>query len=375
MEMESASSRCRGCSFLPKELQEKILAWMPFECICTCRRVCSQWNAIFASSEFISTQWAESPANQSPLLVLIPVKARDHCVAYCFYTQTWKKCTSSLFFRQEEPVINHITCEGSAKGLFLVRSEQMVDSKPISATLAVCNPLTGRFFYLPTMWSIRLVMATGIVEGEEKTHKVIVVRKSSRRNKEPIVEIYDFLKKSWKIVGRLPRNVKEVYPHNIVFSEGCFYCITKGTAEQTQVMGFSIRDGSFYFVSLPNVPGAEILPYLIACGSRILAAGIIDSNIITEQNVIIWELEKVNVTLGLNSPSASFSLSWKEMTSMPPSMWQDLWKIIPPAWPKITGVGDYVCFTVRNKLIAYSVSKMSWTWLPQCPFDGNFASV
>lgn len=342
MEMERVSGPL-GCSFLPKELQEKILAWMPFECICTCRRVCSQWNAIFSSSEFVSTQWAESPANQSPLQ------------------------------EEPEPVINRITCEGSAKGLFLVRS--MADSKPISTTLAVCNPLSGRFFYLPTMWSIRLVMASGVVEGEENTHKVIVVRKSSRRNKEPIVEIYDLLQKSWKIVGRLPRNVKEVYPHDIAFSEGFFYCITKGTAQQTQVMGFSIRDGSFYFVSLPNVPGVEILPYLIACGSRILVAWIICSNIITEQNVIIWELEKVSVTLGLNSPSASSSLSWKEITSMPPSMWQDLWKIIPPAWPKITGVGDYVCFTVRNKVIAYSLSKMSWTWLPQCPFDGNFGSV
>lgn len=79
--------------------------------------------------------------------------------------------------------------------------------------------------------------------------------------------------------------------------------------------------------------------------------------------------------LGLSSPSASSRLSWKETSRMPSSMCDDIQKIMPRPQPWITGVGDYVCLIVRNKVIVYSLSKNSWTWLPECPFDGSFGSA
>lgn len=199
-----------------------------------------------------------------------------------------------------------------------------------------------------------------------------------RNNEDQIVEMYDSFEKTWSIVGHVPRNLNAIYPRNVVFSEGFFYCIAKETAEQTQIMGFSIQDGTFIFVPLPDIPGAEISPHLLACGSRILVARLIyyvAADIIIKQKVIIWELEKVTGGLGLSCPSASSSLSWKEIARMPSSMWEDVRKIMPRPRPRITGVGDYVCFKVKMEVIVYSLSQKSWTWLPKCPFEDSFGTA
>eukprot|EP00253_Pinus_taeda_P012181 PITA_12181 len=368
--MESVSSKCPGWSFLPEELQEKILGLIPFEYVCTCRRVCRPWNDIFSSTKFIATQWAESPPNRNPWLVLIPFEER-----------------------LSDVVINSLICEGSAAGLSLARIVMVYSKFSISSrantrydigmipdrgmiffnpklfSRVVCNPLTQKFYYLPAMSSIQTIMAIGITAWEKNTHKVMAVGKSGQNNETQIVEIYDSLEKSWRIVGHLPRNFQAIYLHNIVFSEGFFYCMTKDTAEHKHIMGFSIRDGTFVFAPLPDVTDAEIWPSLIACGSRILVAALIRNfaaNIRIEK-VIIWELEQVITRM---PPS----ISWKEITRMPPSICEDLSKKVMPRL-LVTGVGDYVCFKVKTDVIVYSLREESWICLPPCPFEYSFGSV
>ena len=70
-------------SELPDDVQKEVLKWLPVECLCMFRTVCQQWNGLFQSTQFITTQWAYF---QKPWLFMCDVDTRNRCWAYCFLT-------------------------------------------------------------------------------------------------------------------------------------------------------------------------------------------------------------------------------------------------------------------------------------------------
>ena len=96
---EYSSSSSTGWNELPEDISQEILALLPVESLCRSRSVCKEWNVLFSSSKFITNRWAEAPPNKKPWLFLCresdegPVNSS----AYCFFTRTWKNCSSLSF--------------------------------------------------------------------------------------------------------------------------------------------------------------------------------------------------------------------------------------------------------------------------------------
>nr|ADE75855.1 unknown [Picea sitchensis] len=372
MELEPKNKCCE----LSEHLREEILAWLPLQSLCRFRLVCKDWNALISSTRFITTKWVDKPPNRKPWLVVhlqgAPSKM-PHSLAYCFFTRTWKNTSSiSLSFLMHQKQETRKCLYGSAAGLFLVGC---------ASEFVVFNPLTRRSIQLLPLSSIRYIdiFSVGIVGESREVYNVVVVGKS-RTLKAHLVEIYSSTEKSWRIAGQLPEDVKVMRtgPRSVmdmVFCSDSFYFITL-IEEEWGIMSFSIREGTFFSAPLPDVANENsIIPYLLACGSRVLATvGIVKEREVILQEVIIWEFQNVKAV----STSYSSSSWWKEIARMPPS----LCEIVNKSWSQFgcrinspfmccIGVGDCACFIVKGgmslmEVVFYSLSEKTWNCLPSC---------
>jgi hypothetical protein len=116
---ETAGSALAQCwNELPKHLKKEILGCLPLEDVHRYRCVCKPWNALLSSNKFINRIWAESPINQQPWLVLSDDMPNTPCMAFCFYTRTWKSCFSLSFLEKQGTV--KVNWRGSVPGVVLV---------------------------------------------------------------------------------------------------------------------------------------------------------------------------------------------------------------------------------------------------------------
>jgi len=364
-EVEPEYSPSAGWYELPEDTREEILALLPLECLCRSRSVCKDWNALFSSTKFITSRWAEAPPNKKPWLFLCKVNSQmGDCSmvssAYCFFTRTWKTGISLSFISEgDEKVKYRAYYSGSSQGLFLV---DIPDGR-----YTVCNPLTQTFLKLPPMSSIKLLLTKGIVAwkvGNQETYKVVAVG-LSRRSDAMIVEIYDSSEKSWAIAGHLPENLEKFgLSRGIVFCDGFFYCITLNRAAGMGVLGFSIREeGTSIFTPLPELAnGYTMWAKLLTCESRILLAGGVGqkrgSSLYTLKKIIeliLWEFQK-----------DSNSSCWKEIARMPPSLREVFQRNSYFDSFECVGVGDCMCFTSGRcmDVAVYNLSEETWSWLP-----------
>jgi hypothetical protein len=53
--------------------------------------MCKEWNALLSSTKFITNDWAATPPNNKPWLVLHYPGIPLTCMDYCFFTNTWKR--------------------------------------------------------------------------------------------------------------------------------------------------------------------------------------------------------------------------------------------------------------------------------------------
>ena len=159
--VEEYSSSSTGWNELPEDISQEILALLPVESLCRSRSVCKEWNVLFSSSKFITNRWAEAPPNKKPWLFL----SRDsdegpvNSSAYCFFTRTWKNCSSLSFISKRSEYAKYgAFYRGSAQGMFLV---DVYSDGP--RRNYVCNPLTRVFLKLPSQSSIGYILTRDIV--------------------------------------------------------------------------------------------------------------------------------------------------------------------------------------------------------------------
>lgn len=350
---------------LPEDTKEDILACLPLESLCRSRAVSQEWNALFTSTRFITNKWAEALPNKKPWLVLCEGNngrgGSVNCWRYSFFTQTWKNCMSFSFLPQGDKKVHYV---GSAQGLFLVDLQSSIPCNPQKGSLRwICNPLTGAFLELPPMSSIKSLTVRGIVGwkvGTQETYKVVAVGTQDSHNKVK-VEIYDSFNKSWGLVACLPQNfvMGGGLPRDIVFCNGFFYCMIfhlEGTIPLTSmgVLGFSILEGTFTFIPLPQLVGPPQLVRfsfykLLVCGSRILLALIrgfsmfVDGCWIRSTHVILWEFQKD-------------SSSWKEIARSSCERIEESFDCV--------GMEDCVCFADCENFSIYNLNEDTWSWLP-----------
>ena len=145
MKVEEYSSSSTGQNEFPEDISQEILALLLVESLCRSRSVCKEWNILFSSSKFITNRWDEAPPNKNPWLFL----CRDSdegpmdSSTYCFFTRTWKNCSSFSFIsrRSEYAKYKALYC-GLAQGMFLV---DVVNLKQICVINIYYNPKTQSY--------------------------------------------------------------------------------------------------------------------------------------------------------------------------------------------------------------------------------------
>jgi hypothetical protein len=335
-------------SELPDDLKEEALSYLPAESFCRYRGVCKEWNALISSTKFVTNDWLAAPPNRKPWLVFCQDPNLLSCMAYNFFTNTWKRFSFDFLKNGYELWIH-----GSAAGLFLT-------SGSISA-YTVSNPLTRKSLELPRINTFTTIKAMTIVavEGQGhngETYKVIAV---TMLGNEQRVEIYDSCLKSWTTAGHLPRNLW-FFQARIVISEDFLYYHGIEVDSFTRcIVAFSVQNGTSIFVPLPlHLQGESYnnrCDVLFTCGSRVLL-GTSKPDVI-----IIWELEKPR--LGLNN------LEVREIARMPPSVLEDLKRKEGSSFDSFKfsfeGMRDMVYIRNVNEVLVYNLSTNIWKWLPR----------
>lgn len=123
------------------------MAWLPAEILCRDCGVCKEWNALFTSTQFITNDWLSAPPNKKPWLLLFHDCDSLNCMAYCFFTDTWKRL--SLAFLKNQYTAAAFWVDASAAGLFLGTIVSFNPRGYYEWKLIVCNPLTGKSIELP----------------------------------------------------------------------------------------------------------------------------------------------------------------------------------------------------------------------------------
>jgi hypothetical protein len=115
---------------LGEHLEMAILGRLPAEDVYRYRGVCDEWKSLLSSNYFITHEWPDATINKQPWLVVCDPLPNNPCMAFCFYTQTWKPCFSLSFPDKQKPV----KCRGSAAGLVLVdRGLELINSRQFDA--------------------------------------------------------------------------------------------------------------------------------------------------------------------------------------------------------------------------------------------------
>jgi len=201
---------------------------------------------------------------------------------------------------------------------------------------------------------------------------------------EGVVEIYDHSENTWQILGHLPLLYSLA---GMVSLDGSCYCLT--CKPSWLIFGFSIgvnyRRDPFSFPPLVSTIPAFGLDdnatyRILTCASRLflIAFGKVD------------EVEGAMILEFVVENKQPWKWSWKQIATMPPTMFSDLRIVSSAPWHfRCTGVGDVLCFvttfytkdyTHSNvvvsyslKVLAYSLSTGSWSWLPSCNWDDHCA--
>lgn len=344
-------------SELPEHLVERIMEFLPLECLFRFRAVCNGWKEVLSGNRLSGL--GKAAAKKQPWLVLcMPMNTQMGCLVYSFFTRSWR--TLSLSFLPEVWTVNS---RGSAAGLLLVdipnAESNTINANDQSPWRCVCNPLTQSFFRLPAMLSIRVVVARAIVPVEKKnSYKVVVVGKCGIRN-AMVVEVYNSETRSWRIAGNLPPSSLETRNEHVVISNvGSVFCMA---ASGDGIIAYNTDDGSWATLPMPTMAVTNnVWPRLIACGALLFIVKFIKRDHVLRE-VIMWEFPL--------KARSDLNCRWKEIGRMPESVCADFQRMSCSGWIECLGVGDYMCFRAHTRVdvVVYSHTRRSWEWLPKCP--------
>jgi hypothetical protein len=163
-----------------------VLAWLLAKIIGRYFFMCKEWNDLLSYTKFITNDWAVTPPNNKPWLVLQYPSIPLMCMAYFFFTNTWK--IFSLAFLEEKyhfSATSHKRFIGGHRSTarILLASIEEYHFHPV-ITHNVSNPVTGNYLQLPTINnSVSWLIATMLVarEGQDhngETYKVISLKQS-----------------------------------------------------------------------------------------------------------------------------------------------------------------------------------------------------
>ncbi|WRX27321.1 F-box domain - like 10 [Theobroma cacao] len=285
-------------STLPFDVLAKIFSFLSPDSLACARSACRQWHT--CARTYPSTL----PQHHQAWFLALPTRNRGQC-CYVHNPVVDKWHMLSLDFLPDP--IRPVASIGT---LILVR--------PTNCTilqLALCNPFTRQFKYLPMLNITRTNPAVGVVilepgqPGPNPDFRVYVAGGMSEAPRggatyEATLEMYDSVDDAWHITGFMPVEfavrLTVWTPNESVYSDGVLYWMT--SARAYSVMGFHLGSHTWRELSVPMADRLEFAALLWRNGRLTLVGGTCG------EDACIWELtegdgwgliEKVPIELGI----------------------------------------------------------------------------
>ncbi|CAL0308783.1 unnamed protein product [Lupinus luteus] len=293
-------------SNLPFDLLANIYSFLSLDSLARARSSCKNWHA--CSKSYPLTPTTSSTKSKSWFLALpIHIHHRPCCYAQNPFMGTWHNLSMEFL------PISAVKPVASIGGHILLRV-----TNSTMFQLALCNPFTRDFRYLPRLNFSRTNPAVGLVVLDSNNdiqyqfhHFRVYVSggmskaaKDYGANFEATTEMYDSKLKTWQIVGSMPMEIAirlTVWtPNENVCVNETLYWVT--SARVYSMMRFDIGTTKWNVLSVPMADRLEFATLVKWNGALALVGGTFsDGACIWEMNEGgIWCLvEKVPVELGL----------------------------------------------------------------------------
>ncbi|OMP00100.1 hypothetical protein COLO4_12908 [Corchorus olitorius] len=271
-------------SNLPFDILAKIFSFLSPDSLACARSACRHWHTCAGTYPSSLTL----PQHHQAWFLALPTRSRgQRCYVHNPVINNWHMLSLDFLPDPIRPV-------ASIGTLILVR--------PTNCTilqLALCNPFTRQFRYLPMLNITRTNPAVGVVTLESGHHgpnphfRVYVAGGMSEAPRggatyEATLEMYDSVDDTWQITGFMPMEfavrLTVWTPNESVYSNGVMYWMT--SARAYSVMGYEINSNTWRELSVPMADRLEFAVLLWRNGRLTLAGGT------SGGDGCIWELKE-----------------------------------------------------------------------------------
>lgn len=281
---------------LPSDLLAHIFSFLPPDSLACAKSACRYWHQCLASFDL-----PESRRRHPAWFVALPNRNRG-LVCYAH-----SPVHSHRYMLQLDFIPTQIRPVSPIGGLILLRP-----TTTAALQLALCNPFTRQFRYLPMLSVPRTNPAVGAMElliPGQFHFRVYVVggmsdASSGGASYEPTMEMYDSRSDTWVIIGPVPVEyavrLTVWTPNESVYCNGVLYWMT--SARAYSVMGFEVDTSKWRELSVPIADRLEFAALVQRNGTLTLLGGKCGGD------AYVWELgegdvwcmiEKVPFELGM----------------------------------------------------------------------------
>ncbi|KAJ7264850.1 hypothetical protein O6H91_10G002100 [Diphasiastrum complanatum] len=248
-------------SWLPSEVLEDTLAFLPFSAFSRFRSVCKRWNSLLSCPAFLELRKRIPLQTEPCILFQDGAKPNSHTYLNAVHDYTLMLYNTSIgVFRnvdlqfleehldnRREEVINNI-CNTDG-GLLLIASLYVDHPKRFS----VCNPLLKCWRQLPILPATPPTychLQRLVVDKLTKTYKVIAVRGQFRDNMGYVAttHVYESISNRWNESGSVKLQLMESMHGRTIVCGKVMYAMTD--LRHNTIMAYNIEDGIWSEISI-----------------------------------------------------------------------------------------------------------------------------
>lgn len=329
-------------TLLPKDLVEKVFAFLPLHSLFQARCVCKCWKNVGFSNNLVKLR-AEAPVAPPYYPVFLSKGVDRRWCAYDHVQQKWLHLPPLTFLPKEA---KHVL---AGDGGLLCLSES-----PSSALNFVCNPITQTFKEVPSLsQDYKPGITHMVVNGKNHGFQMIVTLTHYLES----THVFESRQNSWQATSCLPPHFLLWGRRSSAFCQGFLYCVALeiGGMNMEGLIAYDVKSGVWTEVhELPR--GMRDEPYVLSCGGRVLVVAAQKNANGRLTSIRIVEFDPV-------------SKRFLEVTEMPQNVMLDVFKC-RGGW-KPVAFDDRICVASKKTLsvAVYDMVRRSWHELPKCPLN------
>lgn len=296
--------------FLPEDVEDKVLAWLPVTSCARFKSVCKRWLDLMNSERFQQMHSSNAPPETWVLSFGFGDLSPNPILGFKYKGQVFDPVTSKTFMLEFPFLPENSVPVASAGGLVCFCCESSSNGEN-EVSFYVCNPITKAWKFIPSPCSrVSIVTLVADLEAGLMGYKLYVLCEASvvrwlwagvldHSTKE-----YDSKSNRWKDVGAVHSG--EQFKPGSVFSLGKVHLLSSETVE-----ALDVQQGNWVEMDAPAYASCATL--LQRCGRLLVVGDMVHHNVFHLPNVrsyvgiVIWEFD----------PAMK---DWTEVTRMPESL-------------------------------------------------------